>query len=98
MDETHGHGETLDGSASSSDDFSIGMVNYVMPLEPLHMSSWIRPDPSDLIITKLTHRSKLSSVLRRLLRDNDSRVAVRVIFSDPLAAKTAYARIGTSLL
>ena len=98
VDETHGHVETLGSSASSSDNFSIGTVTSVMPLETLHMSCWIRHDSSDLIITKLTRRSKLSSVLKRLLRYNDSRVAVRVIFFDPLAAKTDYARAGTSFL
>ena len=96
VDETLGHGETLDSSASSSDNFSIGTVTYVMPLESLHMSCWIRHDSSDLLITELIHRSRLSSVLQRLLRYNDSRVAVRVIFFDPLAAKTDFARIGTS--
>ena len=93
VDETLGHRETLDSSASSSDNFSTGTVTFVMPLESL-----IRHDSSDLIITELIHRSRLSSVLKGLLRYNDSRVAVRVIFFDPLAAKTDFARTGTSFV
>ena len=98
VDETLGHGETLDSSASSSDNFSVGKVTSVVPLESLRLSWWIRPESSDLAIIKMTHRSKLSSVLGKLLHYNGSRVAVGGIIFELLAAKMNCARAGTSLL
>ena len=43
----------------------------------------------------MTHRRQLSSVLRRLLHDNGSRVVVGGIILEPLAAKMDYARART---
>jgi len=53
--ETQGHVETLDSSdeVSSSDNSSAGNVTSV-PSESLKLSCWIRPESSDLTITKAT--------------------------------------------
>ena len=63
--------------ASNSDDFIIGKVTSVVPLESLLVSCWIQSGSSDLTIIKLMHRRQLSSVLRSLLHDNGSKLAVR---------------------
>ena len=64
-------------NASNSDDFIIGKVTSVVPLESLLVSCWIQSGSSDLTIIKLMHRRQLSSVLRSLLHDDDSKLAVR---------------------
>ena len=62
-------------NASNSDDFIIGKVTSVVPLESLLVSCWIQSGSSDLTIIKLMHRRQLSSVLRSLLHDKWSEIS-----------------------